>query len=275
MTRTLHALCVVLAVAAGPGARAASGDASLLDFVATHGCVISPTTQNAAVAHGFTAEDLQALRTRAQAHRGSEMQGDWLVIAPELCQIRMPKIGAVEVSDAELRAHAGAPDEWAAEGLAGCFLYTPGLNNHLVQKHGWGQATADRELVRFLAQAIIGGRLAFYSDDPLATPPGFMLTDGSCDVSPLLPMIRSEAAAVEAHFDAILRDVARSKVCREGETFLGPEFIDATERASGQEMTNAWGGFQMDIIVMAAGWVEGSARVGRGTPRPPLCHYQD
>ena len=259
----------------GASAWAVNPDPGLVSLIAQDGCVIGPETRATARAEGFTTQAIDALVEHAMADPDSLREGAWLVVSSRLCQIPLPTLpGKRVVSDIELKVHVSAPDDWDAEGLPGCFLDSGGLGEHLRTFRGWDEATADRVHIRFLARSLIEGRLAFYSDSPLVTPPGFIVIDGSCDVSPTIPVARRENEILRTRFDTIIRAAALQKECEKAGSMIGAEIIKAARDASGQEVTNAWLGFQVDLIAMAAGWIEETPGSRRGTQRPPLCHYK-
>ena len=93
----------------------------LVDFLAGQGCAIGPATRDAAIAAGFTAEEIDAYAGAALSEGSAAREGEWVVLPTETCEIRPPEITpAIKLSDPEVMAAISAIDEY--EGDPGCFL---------------------------------------------------------------------------------------------------------------------------------------------------------
>ncbi|NOR63825.1 MAG: hypothetical protein GQ535_15215 [Rhodobacteraceae bacterium] len=255
-------------------AQAANQNEALIQFFAGQGCAIGPSTIVAARAAGFGEQDIDHLKEAAQADPGMIETGEWLVLSAEVCEIEMPRINSrLHIKDPEVAERFSAVDEYAAEGSHGCFLSVDYLLDHLALSRAWDRSTANREYIGMLGAALISGDLAFYSENPLETPYGFMLTRGACAEVPNMTRIKQNHELLVRHFDALVRANAQHVVCEAGASLFSSEFHDIANNLTDSMNKNEWLWFEIQIIAMGAGWYEGLSLSNKGTPRPPLCHY--
>jgi hypothetical protein len=125
-----------------------------------------------------------------------------------------------------------------------------------------------------LGTAVAEGHFAFYSDSPLRTPAGFQLTTGECADDPQMPQIRESHAFLLEHFDTLIRANSAHIACTYGADPLTFELGSIAETLAEGGRPNPWLGLELMVIAMGAGWYEGMSMTEKGTPRPPLCHYQ-
>ena len=245
----------------------------LLEFFAGQGCAIGPTTRAAAIAAGYNAHEIDLLGARAWPDSGTVWTRGWLVLPPSICQIRVPKVNnLIQLSDPEVIASLSAPD--AYEGEPGCFLSGDILQAQVQKTRNWDKDTALIEYLRFLSASLISGDLAFYSDDPLRTPAGFIVATGECADIPLMPEIKRNHELLIKHFDAFIRANAANTICEYGGSIMGVGWQDIADTLTDGKNTNAWLSFEYQVIAMGAGWYEDISFTNHGMPRPPLCHYE-
>lgn len=272
MSRRIGPALVGLLLVAGPAS--ADDQAALIEFFAGQGCAIGPSTRDAAIAAGFTAGDVDALAAAEAGREGAVASGDWLVMAPQICRMRLPEIsGELSLSDADVAAAFSAPDAYLDQDSPGCFLTGPLLDD-LPAARGWDADKAADEYYRLLARSIISGELTFYSDSPLLTPMGFQLTSGACgDAAPMDEIRRSHEFLLQ-NFDPIMRTMQAENSCEPGRyTGLISDINLVPGNGEGTGTDNAWIGLEATVIGQAAGWYEGQTATEKGTPRPPLCQY--
>ena len=264
---------IACAIAAPVLAQDDNRENSLLEFFAGQGCAIGPTTRAAAIAAGYSSHEIDLLGARAWPDSGTVWTRGWLVLPPSICQIRLPEVNSlIQFSDPEVIASLSAPD--AYEGEPGCFLSGDILQEQVQKTRNWDKDTAFIEYLRFLSASLLSGDLAFYSDDPLRTPAGFIVAKGKCSDIPLMPEIKRNHALLIKHFDAFIRANAAEITCAYGETIMGAKWHDIADTITDGKNSNAWLSFEFLIIEMGAGWYEGINFTNHGTPRPPVCHYE-
>ncbi|SFB10972.1 hypothetical protein SAMN03159496_01919 [Rhizobium sp. NFR07] len=246
--------------------------ASIEDFFAGQGCAIGPATYDAAIRAGFEPEAIDRLKEKARADEKTVITGDWLVLSPQACTIRIPKIeSAIRLGDPEVVKSTSAKDAYSADGDPGCFL-VGSVYEEVITTRGWFPDIANLEYIRFLAEGIASGTLSFYSPDPLRTPPGVMITSGECaDVPSMADVRRSHALLVE-HFDTFVRAYLNDDCEKGGMAMI--EVGDMTKKLGGESRVNAWTFFEVEMIARGAGWWEGMGAKEKGAPRPPMCHYK-
>ncbi|WP_407352504.1 hypothetical protein [Luteimonas sp. R10] len=253
----------------------AAQPASLLDFFAGQGCAIGPTTRNAALAVGYEPKAIDALTETARRNPNTVMTGGWLVLPSDVCEIRIPAVAnELKLTDPEVRKSISAPDTYAADGDPGCFLDRERLFQELRRTRSWDDDKFNLEYIRLIGGSIASGDMTFYTDNPLRTPVGFQLITGECaDVPKISEINRSHAFLIEL-FDPLVRANAAHIVCESGASLITPEFPGIAQTLSGIEVPNAWLAMEIQMIAMGAGWYEGMSMTNKGTPRPPLCHYE-
>lgn len=264
---------IVCAIAAPVLAQDGNREYSLLEFFAGQGCAIGPTTRAAAIAAGYNAHEIDLLGARAWPDSGTIWTGGWLVLPPSICQIRLPEVNSlIQFSDPEVIASISAPD--ANEGEPGCYLSGAILQEQVQKTRNWDKDTAFIENLRFLSASLISGDLAFYSDSPLRTPPGFIVATGECADIPLMPAIKRNHELLVKHFGAFIRENSANTICEYSGSIMSAGWQDIADTLTDGKNTNAWLGFEYQLIAMGAGWYEGIGLTNKGTPRPPLCHYE-
>ncbi|HIP23732.1 MAG TPA: hypothetical protein EYG79_09100 [Rhodobacteraceae bacterium] len=257
-------------------AQAANQNEALIQFFAGQGCAIGPSTIIAARVDGFSPHEIDQLRDAVRSDPETIETGGWLVLSAEVCEIEMPRINnQLHVSDPEVAERISAVDAYAAEGSFGCFFHMDGIFEHLALTRGWSERKAAHEYIGMTGAALISGEFAFYSENPLATPYGFSLTTGPCAEVPNMPKIKQNHELLVRHFDALIRANAQHVVCEEGVNLYTPEFHDIANNLTNNMNRNEWVWFEIQFIAMGAGWYEGLSLGRKGTPRPPLCRYDE
>lgn len=261
-------LAPVCAGAAEDGQPAAS-------FFAAQGCAIGPSTIASAITQGISPADIEAYSQKVQGHPQTVKTGDWLVIAPELCEIRPPSVTSeIRLSDPEVTQNLSAIDAYAEEGAPGCYLDSSGLQNALMVSRRWDREKVTLEYLRFLSASLVSGALTFYSTSNLRTPPGFAVTSGQCGGIPQMPEIRRSHDLLIQHFGALIRADAAGEATCDGGGVPSWKFEDVSRKVMGEAAPNAWLGIEIRFIAMGAGWYEGMTAQSKGEPRPPLCRYE-
>lgn len=202
------------AVLAMSSATAGAGDEALIDFLAGQGCAIGPTTRMLAIEAGFEEAAIEALAETASADPDSVQSGDWIVLSADSCEIRPPRVTSeLRLDDPEIRSRISAVDAYTVEDERGCFLDTDNLYEELMATRGWQPDKAMLEYLRLLAETLVSGELAFYSDDILRTPAGFQLTSGDCADVPNIEEIRRSHRVLIDNFDRLIRADMEHAVC--------------------------------------------------------------
>ncbi|MBK4216447.1 hypothetical protein JJJ17_10965 [Paracoccus caeni] len=257
-----------------PIAHADSAD--LIDFLAGQGCAIGPSTRAAAITAGFTEEQIDGLAALAKPDPETIETGDWLVLPPSQCTIRVPVIDhALNLDDPDVALTFSDIDAHAADGDPGCFLDSDALRRGLRLSRGWDNDRATIEYIRLVGASLASGDMAFYGDSPLRTPVGFSLLRGDCAQIPQIKEIRNSHRVLIENFDHIIRENAKLLNCTEDAPPNSMKFDDIIAKLDGRPNTNAWLWMEGMMIVLAAGWYEGMTGTEKGIPRPPLCHYGD
>lgn len=248
-------------------------DAKLLDFFAGQGCAIGPATRDAAIAAGFTAENIDAFAGAAKADGKATGEGDWLVLPSETCKIRPPEIKpALKLSDPEVVAAISAIDAYPDE--PGCFLDHYVLRSSLGKTRGWDADEQIRGYMQLVAASIISGDMTWYSNTPFATPMGFALVNGDCAGVPQINDIKRSHDFLIENFDAIIREMGSQTICENDAAPSYSAHLSDTKWFADGDTPNAWFWFEAMIISFGAGWQEGMTATEKGIPRPPVCHYE-
>lgn len=189
-----------------------AAESQIAEFFAGQGCAIGPATRLLALAEGFDQRAIEALVETARADPDSIETGGWMVMSTALCEIRPPQVRSeLRLSDLEIQSRTTAIDAYEDE--PGCFLHADGLYEELLTTRGWSPDRANTEYLRFLAENLVSGDLAFYSDDPLRTPAGLQLTGGNCANVPIMgEIVRSHESLIN-NFDQLIRIDMANAVC--------------------------------------------------------------
>lgn len=252
----------------------AAANEALADFVAAQGCAIGPATRALAGNAGFAEEAIDALAAQADGEAGTVRTGDWIVLPPSLCSIRPPEVRSeIGLGDPELKALTSRIDAYAESGERGCFIDGPALMERVQETRGWDADKANQEYLRFLAENLRSGDLAFYKNDPLSTPVGFQVLTGDCADVPEIDAIQRSQALRDREFDDLIRADAANVVCGQDEA-PSYHFMNLVQERTGSENTNAWMHFEVRMMAMGGGWYVGNSATQKGTPRPPLCRFE-
>lgn len=269
--------CLFIAAPALADDRAALADdrAALVDFFAGQGCAIGPASRAAAMAAGFSADQIDALAAEEAGRDGAVSTGGWLVMAPTACRMRPPEIGGtVQLGDPEVVAMISAPDAYADQDSPGCFV-DAGMMGRLQHTRGMDADTAFEEYIRLIGRSIISGEMTFYSDSMLVTPFGFQSMTGICAQVPAAADIRRDHDFLIQNFDPLVRAIMTTNSCDDFMGWVNSDGSPVPDTAPGTATSNAWMWYEVLTIAIAAGWFEGISSTEKGMPRPPLCHYQD
>lgn len=249
-----------------------AAESQIAEFFAGQGCAIGPATRVLARAEGFDQGAIEALVEKARADPDSIETGGWLVMSTALCEIRPPQVRSeLRLSDPEIQSRITAIDAYEDE--PGCFLHADGLYEELLTSRGWSPDRANTEYLRFLAENLVSGDLAFYSDDPLRTPAGLQLTSGDCANVPIMGEIVRSHESLITNFDQLIRIDMASVVCGSDSapSWQAPQLYKEIETF---QSSNAWASTEVRFIAMGAGWIEGITMSDKGVPRPPLCVFK-
>ena len=185
--------------------------AALVDFFAGQGCAIGPASREAALAAGFSDEQIDTLVAEEAARDGAVSTGGWLVMAPAACRMRPPEIGGtLQLTDPEVVAVISAPDAYADQDSPGCFVNSD-LMARLQETRGLDPDTSFEEYIRLIGRSIISGEMAFYSDSILVTPPGYQSMNGICAEVPAAAEIRRNHDYLIQNFDPLVRAINDGK----------------------------------------------------------------
>lgn len=262
---------------------AATPPATVHDFFAGQGCAIGPSTRSAALDAGFQESAIDALVEAAKLDDQAIVTGEWIVLAPDKCTIRLPKpASALALSDPEVMKATSSLEtyyneldweDYSDKEDWGCFLSTPDLHKNLRQSRLWDDDTINLEYMRLLGGAIAKGHASFYSSSPLRTPPGFQILTGECANVPAMPDIRAGHEFLSDNFDPLIRTIAASLPCDPDANLVTVFMEDVADTFEEELPPNAWLGLDIMTIAMGAGWYEDMKMTTLGPPRPPLCHY--
>ena len=261
--------CVFLAFSTDA---ATAAESQITGFFAGQGCAIGPATRALATAEGFDSGSIDALIETARADPDSIETGGWLVMSSTLCKIRPPQVRSeLRLSDPEIRSRITAIDEYEDE--TGCFLHADNLYEELLATRGWPPEKANTEYLRFLAENLVSGDLAFYSDDPLRTPAGLQLTSGACANVPAIGEIERSHESLIANFDQLIHIDMANVICESDDapSWKASQLYKDIETFNS---SNAWTSAVLRFIAMGAGWIEGITMGHKGIPRPPLCVFK-
>lgn len=275
--KMFRALIAALTVAAGLAGPAQADRSFLTHFMGGQGCAVGP--EAAMAAHLPSDRMYPALLDFAEAalaEGNAERQGDWIVLGPEICTIRLPKIeAAFDLDDPVVERAFGPIDEFAEYEDYGCYLNVDALFDGLRSDYGLGDDRLMQVYADLVAKGVVEGTITFYSDDVLVTPPGFQRISGACADLDGIADIRRSQALLRENFDQIVRANAAAVTCAPSSSAVDMVVgRTVTELAEGQP-ANVWGLMEVLMLGISAGWVEGASLTERGTPRPPICSYDN
>lgn len=244
---------------------AAADTTPIMDFLGKEGCTVDDTVRTTAVEAGLDADAVAARIAKAVKDGDAEKYGSWTILSETICSIRFPDIATqLQPEDPNVKTFTSAPGAFEHPG---CFIRGDRLRYHMRDRNDQDKDRAEHASLQFLASGIISGEIRFYSDNPLATPPGFQIFTESCADLPNLAAIQQNHAFLVRHFGPVIRAVGKSAKC-DGDV-IDTLWQETTGLAGN---TNAWIFQEILVVAMAAGWFEGLSHSDRGVPRPPLCH---
>ncbi|MBN7809157.1 hypothetical protein JZX86_27945 [Agrobacterium rosae] len=249
-------------------------DKSLNEFMIDQGCALGPSTMSAAIAAKIDPSTITKLIADALADSKTAKTGEWLVLSKDKCEIRPPRIHSeIAIDDPEVVHSTSVVDAFIKDGFPGCFLDASSLRHKLRMSRGWSADKATQEYLRFFSSGLITGDLAFFSPDPLQTPPGVMVLRGACASAGQIENVRKSHELLIGNFDALIRADAAGEATCESSGVPSWKFPEVSQRILGRKAPNAWMGYEITFIAMGAGWYEGQSATQKGRPRPPLCRY--
>ncbi|MET0173244.1 MAG: hypothetical protein ABW206_12655 [Agrobacterium vaccinii] len=275
MRHYLRGTLVVALIWMSSAAGGHADDQAVKEFLIDQGCALGPSTMSTALTAGIDTSIIVKLTTDAQKDSRTVKTGHWLVLPRETCEIKPPRVTSeIAIDDPEVVQNTSAIDAYVADGSPGCYLDGQSVFETAKVSRGWTADKANQEYLRFLGAGLISGDLAFFSPDPLRTPPGFMITRGACAKVPQMPEVEKTHALLVKHFDALIRADAAGEATCDSSGVPSWKFTEVSERIFGEKAPNAWMGFEITFIAMGAGWYEGQSATKKGVPRPPLCQYK-
>ena len=180
----------------------------------------------------------------------------------------------IKISDPEVTALISSGDSDLFDGGTGCQLAAYGVFESVQATRGWDRDTANLEYLRFLSESYLSGDLIYYSDSPVRSPSGPVVTIGKCADIPLMSEIKRSQALIFKNFDQFIRVNTTNVICEPGAVLDNIAMQKLADDLSDGENTNAWLSFQFQFIALGVGWYEGISSTEKGAPRPPLCHYE-
>ncbi|MER0236670.1 hypothetical protein [Fulvimarina sp. MAC8] len=272
MKTWIAVLAASLWILGADAANAAKGE-TLVEFFANQGCAVGPSTRLLARDAGFSDDAIEALLSKADGDDETVRTGGWIVLPPALCRIRPPEVRSeIRIDDPEVKALTTPMDVYSEFNETGCFLGGSPLMDRVQETRGWSAEKANSEYLRFIAENLRSGDLAFYSDDILRTPPNFQILTGDCADVPEIDDIRRSQKLRDQHFGPLIRADAPDADCGSGE---GPSyhFLEQAKKRTNGKITNAWIGIEVQMMAIGGGWFEGTSVTQKGNPRPPICHF--
>lgn len=256
--------------------RAAFGEpaAPLADFLGPQGCAIGPPTRAAIETAGYGNEAIDALLAQASTDPQTVRTGEWIVLPPSICRIRPPDVPSeIRLTDPDVQAFTSAMDGYAASGFRGCFFTGLALRQALPFTRGWSEDKAYLEWLRFMAENLRAGSLAFYGTNPEAAPPGFLVLLGNCANIPELGAIRRSQAIRDREFDFFIRANAAEVTCG-ADRLYSPRAKEIIQAQVGAEDTNQWMVIEMGALATTVGPFLGSGPKQDRRELPPFCHFE-
>ncbi len=237
---------------------------SIMDFLGEEGCAVDDAVRARAVEAGLDTDAVEARIASALNDGDAEKFGSWTLLSKAICSISFPEVKTpVPLEDPGVKATISAPGAFEH---SGCFIAGDRLLDLMSDRNDQDKDRAQDAYLQFLASGIVSGEVRFYSEDPLATPPGFQVFDEGCADLPNLAAIQQNHALLARKFGDVIRAVGKSPECN------GDVMGVLQREVNGLPgNTNAWMFFEILTIARAAGWFEGQSVADRGKPRPPLC----
>lgn len=262
-------LSAALCVLAAPSV----ADEALSRFLSSEACAVGPGTYERAEAAGIDPARPGAFAVQALTDGRAVTSGDWIVLNADTCTIR-PPVTASELSldDPDVVATMHPVDTFPDD--PGCYLSADALREVKIGQRGWDEDRFDRAYMAFLGAGLASGDLAFYSADPLVTPPGVQVMTGEgCDSPRNAAAIRDNQAWIAKEFDRIIRLSMAHNACADGRgpSALAWQAPESVGLLSG-ENTNALSLLAVEFIARGAGWYGPNSHLPAGEPRPPLCN---
>ncbi len=278
--RTILAVALSMTALMAQAQPESDEDPELVAFLERHGCTIGPQSRAAATDAGFGSDRVDALAAAALRAGQAGQAGDYLVLAPALCMIRLPVVESpLALDDPALAPYVEVIAGPAPYDRPGCFL-SPG--DFFAQR--FAEDPFSDQLSPFIAltaAGILSGELRFVSFDPLFTPPAFQILTGDCADVPEAEDLRwSHQFITDAHFDRLVRAIATETDCATGRpedsgwrVALELQGVDPEADAMPETPVNAMMFVEWTFLLMASGWYEGATIQDRGRPRPPICGF--
>jgi len=231
----IRAAAIALVCVFGVGPAAAGG---VLDRYAKSDCVIAPGANRPVQAQ------------QALANGRAVMQGDWLVLGPEVCTMLPPDITPeLSINDPEV-AEAVRPINRAHEPYnQGCFVDPVAVQTSLQRNRGWSVDRAYLAYFEMVAAGIISGEWRFFGDSPLRTPVSVQYLGGACADVPYAPDLAQSHADFIRTYDAFVRANAPHIACAEGESLMSHRWAEAYQSLGEALPANAWHPFEFFVCI--------------------------
>lgn len=240
-----------------------------MEALGPQGCTINADLDISETQTGLARDVLADAVAEGLSAATAKRQGDWIVFGATVCEITLPQITSeARLTDPDVAAQIADLRELIPSGPPGCYLFDV-VDNALEQRAGWDADRANLAWITMTARGLIDGDLAFYSEDPLATPAGFELITDTCAEVKKTETLRAEHDALRQHFGGYIHFLGAQTRCDDAASFDA----DRAVRLVTPEAPNAFRFLPVIMVTLSAGWWEGMSATQKGTPRPPLCHY--
>jgi len=267
-------LALVLGLLLSSHAANAGPTDPLADFLGPEGCAIGPSTRALIEKAGYGNDTIEALIAQAAPDPQTVRTGEWIVLPPDLCLIQLPDVRSeIQFDDPDVKVITSRMDTYAKDGFRGCFLFGPTIMDVVQKTRGWDKAKAYFEWVRFAAENLRAGKLAFYGTDPAKPPPGFLVLTGDCANIPDINAIRRSQAIRDREFDFFIRANASDVICGQGKT-ISPRASEIIQMRAGDENTNRWLAIEIAALGAAVGQISNAVALKDGMLHPPFCHFE-
>ena len=249
--------CTIVLVVLASGPVSAGG---VLDRYAKDGCVIGPDATRPAQAQ------------LALQNGWAVEQGDWLVLGAESCTMVPPQIEPeISAADREVFENITAINRAEEPQYQGCFVDPVGVQSALQFTRGWSAERAFSEYFAMVAAGIVSGEWRFFSDSPLRTPTSVQYVGGNCAQVPYAAQLAQSHDELIGSYDGFVRANARYVACEAGETIMSFKWTEAYQSLGEGLPVNAWHPFELQLMALGAGMIEGASLREKGTLRPPFC----